>query len=153
MATFGIFSTQTGHILRTVTVPDANADVDEQLQEGEIAAAIPLDDGDPRRWLLVGGELTEAEPAPDPAEQWMEVKQSLQETISAGYPSSRGPVDMRPGARQAMLSAIALGQGIDLILLDNRIEPLTAAQLVTLFTDATAWEQAQVMAAQALRPE
>ncbi len=51
-----------------------------------------------------------------------------------------------------MMAAITLGQGIDLILLDNRTVTLGADEVRQLFADAVAWEQVKVMELQAQRP-
>ncbi|SCW56302.1 hypothetical protein SAMN02927924_01378 [Sphingobium faniae] len=129
-----------------------------QLASGESALPLARHLDQSRQWKVVGGRLVERPaatgagvPATD-AELWMETRLQLNQALMAGYPSSYGPIDLRPGAKQAMLTAIALGRGLDLILLDNRIVSLNADQLAALGGEAFAWEQARVMEAQNLRP-
>jgi hypothetical protein len=145
-----IFSVASGHALRTLNVPtDA---VDANVGEGETAFDLTEDMGDLSLWRLVDGELVMCEAEPDPVADWMNIKIGLDATLAGGFPSQYGPVDLRPGAKQVMMMAVALGQGIDLILLDNSIVTLTAPELSDLMNAAFAWEQAQIMATQELRP-
>jgi len=146
-----LFSVETGKALRTAKLP-ADA-LEENTFEGEAMFGLTEDMDDLSLWRLVDGELVVCEAEPDPAKDWMNVKIDLDATLAGGFPSQYGPVDLRPGAKQVMMMAVALGQGIDLILLDNSIVTLTAPELSDLMNAAFAWEQAQIMATQALRPQ
>lgn len=73
-------------------------------------------------------------------------KAHLSDMLRAGYPSEYGPVDIRDGAKVAMMTSLALGRGMNLILLDNSIITLDYEALKTLFDAANTWEQTLVLA-------
>lgn len=103
------------------------------------------------------GTIIEQERAPSQERvnkvTWREMKREMRRTLMAGYPHpDYGLVDMRDGARAAMNSAVALGRGIELILMDNSRVSLSADELRELLTDIFEWEQGLVMATQAVRP-
>lgn len=135
----------------------ASNDITAQANHGEIAIEHEWEGHySPSLFLTEEGDLEERERPVTQSEvdrrSWKQIKRELALRLNAGYPSQYGPVDLRPGARQVMITAVTVGQGLDLILLDNSVVALSAAELSTLLADALGWEQARVAETQALRP-
>ena len=144
--------------LRRGNCPDGMVSLQADNNRGESAIRYSPTEDDPIQFRLDDDNiLVPYEPPADPVQEasklWASIKAQLAVTLAGGFPSDLGPVDLRDGAKGSMMAALALGQGMDLILLDNRIVTLGADDLRALFGQAIAWEQAQIMAAQAQRPE
>jgi len=143
--------------LRRGNCPDSMVALQADAARGETAIRWSPTEDDPIQFRLGEDRILVPYEAPvDPvakaASEWETIKAELAATIAAGFPSTYGPVDLRDGAKAAMMASLTLGLGMDLILLDNRIVALGADDLRALFGQAIAWEQAQIMAAQAQRP-
>ena len=106
--------------------------------------------------LLKSGEVIEQDAPISKAEKvrraWKDEKKSYRSTITAGYPSQYGPVDLRDGAKMIMNGAVALGRGLDLHLLNNEVVSLDAEALRELVEASFEWEQEQFASLQAARP-
>lgn len=143
--------------LRRGNCPDSMVALQADAARGETAIRWSPTEHDPIQFRLSEDRVLvpHAEPV-NPmsaaSAEWAAIKAKLADTIAAGFPSTYGPVDLRDGAKAAMMASLTLGLGMDLILLDNSILPIGADDLRVLFGQAVAWEQAQIMAAQAQRP-
>lgn len=106
--------------------------------------------------LMRTGEIVEQDAPISKAEKarraWKDEKKAYHSTIRAGYPSLYGPVDLRDGAKMIMNSAVALGRGLDLMLMNNEVVSLNSDELKELVERAFEWEQEQFTALQAARP-
>lgn len=143
--------------LRRGSCPDDMVAIQADQSRGETAIRWSPTVDDPDQFRLGDDRiLMPYVPPVDPVAaamaEWAAIKAQLADSIAAGFPSTYGPVDLRDGAKGAMMAALALGQGMSLILLNNSILALGADELRALFAEAVDWEQSQVMAAQAQRP-
>ena len=144
--------------LRRGRCPTAMVPLQANAEKGELAISYTPSDDDPETFQLGADNilvpyLAPVSPDRERLDRWASTKATLHAALAEGYPSSVGAVDLRPDAKAVMTMAVAAGQGLDLILLDNSIVSLTAEELRELLRSALAWEQALVRDAQARKAE